>query len=455
MAEDTAPHGTLDPPRHPQENGTDHEHEPPQPEGEQGRPPAAREYSHGSSSDEPEEPRQTVAGRLVSAAIVLVSLLLLVLVIAATSRNPRTDDAEVFANFIGLAPLVNGPITELRVRDNQQVHAGEVLFRMDDRPYRYALARAVSDQAALEGQITDEARRIRAQQSAAVAAEAGARSAAANVDRAAANIRESEADVANAKAALATSQAEYTYSLNNLHRVEPLLARQFVTADQVDQLRTGTAAKELGVRQAEAQVRLAEARLLSNQAALTAASASVSQSQAQHSQAQHAVTTLEPYTGQRGGRLANIENAQYNYNNCTVQAPFDGRVTDLTISTGEYAHAGQQVFTLIDTRVWWVVANFRETQLHRILPGMHVDVYLMSDPHRLYRGVVDSTAFGVTPDASTVGRLAQGLPDVQRTLSWVHLASRYPVRIRVLDPEPNGFRIAESAVVVVRGWKGW
>jgi multidrug efflux system membrane fusion protein len=113
------------------------------------------------------------------------------------------------------------------------------------------------------------------------------------------------------------------------------------------------------------------------------------------------------------------------------------------------------VFTLIDTRVWWVVANFRETQLHRILPGMHVDVYLMSNPHRLYRGVVDSASFGVTPDASTVGRLTQGLPDVQRTLSWVHLASRYPVRIRILDPEPNAFRISESAVVEVRGWNGW
>ena len=69
--------------------------------------------------------------------------------------------------------------------------------------------------------------------------------------------------------------------------------------------------------------------------------------------------------------------------------------------------------------------------------------------------MVDSTSFGVTPDASTVGMLTPGLPDVQRTLSWVHLASRYPVRIRVLDPEPNAFRISESAVVIVRGWNGW
>lgn len=61
----------------------------------------------------------------------------------------------------------------------------------------------------------------------------------------------------------------------------------------------------------------------------------------------------------------------------------------------------------------------------------------------------------MTPDASTIGTMVQGLPDVQRTLSWVHLASRYPVRIRILDPAPGDLRIAQSATMVVRGWSGW
>jgi multidrug efflux system membrane fusion protein len=50
-----------------------------------------------------------------------------------------------------------------------------------------------------------------------------------------------------------------------------------------------------------------------------------------------------------------------------------------------------------------------------------------------------------------IGRLQPGLPDVQRTLNWVHLASRYPVRVRVENPPPELFRISESAVVVIRG----
>ncbi len=443
MAEDLAPHGELrDGP------GTRAAEAPKESETSGKKKPA--------QGPEPDAPRPKLAGRLASLLILLLAALAIALVLSQTNRNPRTDDAEVFANYIGMAPVVNGPITEIDVRDNQPVHAGDILFRIDDRPYRYALERARSDRSALEGQIEDEARRIRGQRSAAVAAAAGTRSAEANVGGAAAAVDEAGADVTNAQAALARAKAEYNYSVNNLKRVEPLLVKQFVTPDQVDQLRTGTAAKELAVQQAESQVRLAGARLQSSLASLAASRSGVSQSQAQQRESQNVVTTLAPYTAQRGARDSAIENAEYNLNHCVVHAPFDARVTNLTLSEGAFAHAGEQVFTLIDTRTWWVVANFRETQLRRILPGMPVEVYLMSEPGHLYRGVVDSASFGVTPDAATIGRInPAGLPDVQRTLSWVHLASRYPVRIRILDPAPNQFRIAESAVVVVRGGHGW
>ena len=95
------------------------------------------------------------------------------------------------------------------------------------------------------------------------------------------------------------------------------------------------------------------------------------------------------------------------------------------------------MFTLIDARTWWAVANFREGQLQHIAPGMRAEVYVMSKPDIPFAGVVDSIGFGVTPDADLVGRLGPVLPDVQRTLSWVHLASRYPVRVRVENPPPG------------------
>jgi len=92
-----------------------------------------------------------------------------------------------------------------------------------------------------------------------------------------------------------------------------------------------------------------------------------------------------------------------------------------------------------------------ETQIRHIRPGMQAEVYVMSRPTVHYKGVVDSIGFGVTPDADLIGSYSPpGLPDVQRTLNWVHLASRFPVRVRIESQHSEPFRLGESAVVIIR-----
>lgn len=389
-------------------------------------------------------------GRIVSVGIMAAALITGLIVVYITTEYPRTDDAEVFANFIGIAPQVDGPLITLPVQDNEFVKHGTLLFEIDPRPYEYALQKAKSDLSTLEGQIVDESRTIASQESAVGAAKANTESMTANIDRAQASVSESEANVAGAKAELDRAQAELLYTRNNFHRIEPLLAKQFVTVDQVDQARTAVTAREQAVDQARSQLALAQAQVLSARAQYEQAKASLHQSREQLSQSQHGVLTLEPLTAQREGKAAAIRTAQYNLNNCRIYAPFDARVTNLTISQGAYAHTGQQMFTLIDTRTWWVVANFRETQLRHIKPGMHADVYVLSRPSVHYDGVVDSVGYGVQPDSTLVGSFGPGLPDVQRSLNWVHLATRFPVRVRILAPETEPFRLSESAVVVMR-----
>src|SRR6202162_2699164 len=111
-------------------------------------------------------------GRVVSIGIVIAAVVLGLAVLYHTNYYPRTDDAIVFANFIGMAPQVEGPITRLNVRDNQFVKRGELLFTIDERPYRYALENALSEQSALAGPIEDERRRIEALVSAVSVAQA-------------------------------------------------------------------------------------------------------------------------------------------------------------------------------------------------------------------------------------------------------------------------------------------
>ena len=395
-------------------------------------------------------PKKKRNGWLVSFGVILYTVVIGGVGLHKTNTSPRTDDAEVFANYIGIAPQVDGPIVKLYVKDNQFVKKGDLLLEIDSRPYQYALERALSEKDALEGQITDRGRVIAAETSGVAVSKAGARNAEANLKKTQASIDEANAAVGNAQAGLARAEADLAYTAANLQRIEPLLSEKFVTVDQVEQARAQVEIRRQAVEQGRAQVKLSQATLQSVLAQYDQSQAGLDQSREQVQQSMHGINTLEPLTSQRPGKMSAIETAQYNLNNCRVYAPFDARVTNLTISEGAYAHTGEQIFTLIDTRSWWIIGNYRETQLRDIHPGSSADVYLLSAPNRALHGTVESIGFGVTPDPDVIGHLGPGLPNLQRTLNWVHLASRFPVRVRIDSPASDEFRMGESAVVVVR-----
>src|SRR5258706_10970046 len=155
-------------------------------------------------------------GRALGIGIVASAVIAGLIVLYQANYHPRTDDAEVFANFIGIAPQVEGPITRLNVRDNQFVKKGELLFEIDDRPYRYTLERTISEQAALEGQIVDQRRTIAAQVSAVSVSEANIQTAQADLTRSASAVDEARADVANSEQGGILARADCTYTNNNL-----------------------------------------------------------------------------------------------------------------------------------------------------------------------------------------------------------------------------------------------
>lgn len=406
---------------------------------------AARKDAPGASR------ARALIGRTLGLLFIAGGVVAALYVWRQVETNPQTDDAEVFANLVGIAPEVNGRIVAIPVKDNQLVHRGDLLFEIDPAPYEYALEAAKSQQAALEGQIKDLQRTIGAQKSAVVSAEASTKSAQARIASREAATQAAEAAVDAAKAELARAQDDYAYAKNNVGRLEPLLRKQFVTVDLVDQARTAESVKAQAVQESRSRLALAQAQLSAARSQENEAHAASEQSQAQLEQSTRSIALLDPLLAQRQARDAAVKNAAYDLARCKVVAPFDARITNLTISEGAYARTGQQAFTLIDARTWWVVANFRETELKHIRSGMKADVYVMSRPGEKFQGVVESTGFGVTPDVGLVGNLSQGLPDVQRSLNWVHLAARFPVRIRVTPPSSDAFRVGASAMVKIHG----
>jgi membrane fusion protein, multidrug efflux system len=386
-------------------------------------------------------------GRWVLMGVVTAAVLALLLVIYEVDRSPRTDDASVWANYIEIAPEVSGRLVELPIQDNQFVKKGDLLFVIDPRPYEYALQQALSDQRALEEQIIDQRRRIAAQGSAVQAADAAVAISKTGIQTAGSNIDAARAAVTRAQAAAASAEAQLKLDTNNLHRIEPLLQKQYVTVEQVDQANTAVHVSQGRYDEAQAALLQAQAQLAQATLHHEEASSQAAESQAKLGQAIHAVDRVETPESQRPARGSKVDSARLDLERTRVVAPFDAYVTSLNLSVGAYAHPGTPIFTLIDTRAWYVIANYRESKLKNIPIGAQVEVYLMGHPSRRFKGHVESIGYGVLPEDA---RLANGLPNIERTLNWVHLSARFPVRVRIDDPDPQLFRIGETAVTVVR-----
>src|SRR6516225_3638892 len=124
---------------------------------------------------------RTILGRILGALIILGAVVAALAVWREIKSNPQTDDAEVYANVIGIAPEVNGRIVRINVKDNQLVRKGDLLFEIDPIPYQHALEMTQSQRATLEGQIRDFERSIEAQKSAVVSANSNTRGARAKI----------------------------------------------------------------------------------------------------------------------------------------------------------------------------------------------------------------------------------------------------------------------------------
>lgn len=336
--------------------------------------------------DETVPAARRLAGRVLGLAIVAAAVATSIWVWRISYRTPRTDDASVRANVIGVAPHVSGPIVELPVVDNQLVRENDLLFVVDSRPYEIRLAAARADLALVNAELGAQRDAISA-----------------------------------AGAALAAREAEEKYAGDYLRRVEPLLKEGFVTSDHVEAAR-----KQLRTARADRD-----------------------RAQSERERAEKLLAQYGDINARRQAAEAAVQSAELNLGYCRVAAPFDGYVTNLNIAVGEYAREGVQVLTLVDNRQWYVMANFRETYMDAIRPGMKAEVYLIGHPERRFRGTVQGTGWAIhQPDGATV----QGLPAVEPTLNWVRFAQRFPVRILLEPPDPaQPYRMGNTAVVTVLG----
>ncbi len=281
-----------------------------------------------------------------------------------------TDDAYVGADVTDIAPKVAGLIAEVLVADNQPVRAGDVLARIDDSDYRAVLAKA-------EGAV------------------AAARAALANVG---ATRRLQNAMIGQARAEVAAMAAEVSRSELDVARYRLLASSQFASAQRFQQ---ADADHKKGVAAADKAL-----------AALEAAERQLDVVGTQQLQAEAALAEA----------IAERDLAQVNLGYTVLRAPIDGTIGNRSARAGGFAAVGAQLMAIVPAHGLWVDANFKETQLARLRPGLPATISADVLPGEILHGHVASLA-------PATGAQFSVLPPENATGNFTRIVQRVPVRI--------------------------
>ncbi len=352
------------------------------------------------------------------------------------SGHESTDDAQVDGHIIPIAARVGGTVAEVKVDDNQVVKAGDLLFTIDPRDCQTALQRA-------EGDYADAVAAL-------AAAKAGVpitstttasqvSSAGANVDRAMAgtqaaarDVEASRARLAVAQARLKEAQANATRTARDFERMKQLIAHDEISQQQYDAALAAAEGARAAVESAQATiaeatqaVSISESRKVQAANALVQARAELRTAKTAPDQVTVSKARAESAVARVEQAKAVLEQARLNMDYTVVRAPMSGRVSKKSVEPGQVIQAGQPALAIVPLSDIWITANFKETQLRKMHPGLRVTVSVDAYD-RTYEGHVDSIA------AATGARFSL-LPPENATGNYVKVVQRVPVKI-VLEP---------------------
>ncbi len=333
-----------------------------------------------SATQQPVKPKGRLVKRLVVPVLVIGALVGLGFYAnhwwTAGRFIEETDDAYVGGDVTVIGSKVAGYISELRVTDNQFVHAGDLLARIDDRDYRAGVLKA-------EGAVAAEEALL------------------ANLD---ATAHLQQALIAQARASIAAAQAEMTRAGADHLRYQRLVQRSAVSVENAQRA-------EATSKTAQAEYARAQATLLATQRQLDVIATQKQQARAALMQAQ-----------------ADRDIAQLNLSYTELRAPVDGVVGNRKARVGAFAAAGSQLLVVVPARGLWVDANFKEDQLAAMLPGQAVSIRADVLPGREFHGHLGSLA-------PATGAQFSVLPAENATGNFTKIVQRVPVRIHLDDAD--------------------
>ncbi|WP_312913068.1 HlyD family secretion protein [Stutzerimonas nitrititolerans] len=343
----------------------------------------------------PDDPPKTIKPSRRSVTLMaLVALVGVVAILYAWQLWPFsggvavTENAYIRGQITVLAPQVNGYVTEVLVQDFEEVTRGQPLVRIDDRQYRQLVEQRRAELAAQRFQLE-------------------------NLEQTLASNR---ATLASRRAELSAVEAELQRALADERRVNELAERGSVSIRERDQIRATARSAGAKVKQSQAAIAIAE-------------------------------QTLKASEVSRGGLQAQVEIAQaalkrarIDLDNTAIEAPRDGRVSEVTVRQGQYVAAGTQLLYLVPEQLW-VIANYKETQTFAMRPGQPVTIEVDALDGARLRGRVQRMA------PATGSEFAVLRPD-NATGNFTKVVQRIPVRISIDPDQPLSERLRPGLSVI-------
>ncbi len=317
--------------------------------------------------------------------------------------HEETDDAQVEKNMNPIIPRVSGYVNKVYVKDNSFVKKGDTLFTIDKGDYQLKIQEANAAVVSAEGSFASAKEDIG--------------SAMANVAVSNANVQSAGGNIETAKIRLGRANSDYA-RYDNLYKSHSITKQQYEQALATKQ-------------EAESQV-----RILQQQEKASTYQKSVIEAKSRVSNKQTEVAAANIKRAQ-----ALLEVAQLNLSYTFVTAAIDGQVSKIDIQPGQLVQAGQSLFYIINNSEAWVVANFKETQLNKMVIGQKVTVKVDAYPDYVFEGTITSfspatgSRFSLLPPDNATGNFVK---TIQRLPVKVSLApSNDPEKIKLLRPGMN------------------
>ncbi len=303
-------------------------------------------------------------------------------------HHEETDDAQIEANISPVIPRISGYITEVRVTDNQAVHKGDTLMILDDRDLKLKVNQA---EASL------------------LTAQSNLEAAKASTTAATANIGTSKANVSTINAQIEAARVTVWRATQDFNRYANLIKDHSITQQQYEQ---ALAAKQMAGHQL--QVLIGERNQASQQVGVVA-----SQSNATAQQIGIANSIIKQ-------KQVDVDDAKLNLSYAVITAPEEGLVSKVNVQPGQFITAGQQLFSVVLNNDIWVVANFKETQFHKMKVGQKVTVHVDAFPDHNFEAQLTSFS------PATGARFAL-LPPDNSSGNFVKVVQRLPVKIEFIN----------------------